>query len=430
MKKAKSIILIAFTVLMCFSCAVKPGFDGDVTRIDSPYSENKQEGRTQSGDETGSPSSDATEPIPPEPQTKRISFLAAGDNIIHGDVMLDAQNRAENNEGYNFLPMYEGIASLIGNADIAFVNQEGPLGVQSRPYSGYPNFNAPPQAGEALIDLGFDIVNIANNHMLDVKEAGLLESIAYWESKDILLLGAYKNADDYEDIRVYDYDGLKIAFLSYTYGTNGMTLNAGSKHIIPLISDADITRQTAKAKEIGDLVFVSIHWGVDYNEDSWPYGNPVFNPNAEQKRVAQLIADCGADVIIGTHPHVVQKMTWLEGKDGNKTLCVYSLGNMISTMHANYNMVGGFMTFDITVSPEGKIGIESPLFIPTVTHYLTNASTGTRYGLQLYLLEDYTEELVQKHGSQLRPGGKFTLDTLRSYITTNIDPEFLPDSFK
>ena len=423
MKKNKPVFLLFFLfLLLLLPCSCESVLPNPAeTRIDAPPLH--EPSQTDSPIETQKPPETTDTPASKE---KRISFLAAGDNIIHEDVMKDAKNRAGDGEGYAFLPMYEGVASLIKEADIAFVNQEGPVGSTTYPYAGYPNFNAPPQAGDALVSLGFDIVNIANNHMLDCHEKGLLESIAYWETKDVLLLGAYKNAADYEDIRVYDYEGLKIAFLSYTYDTNGMTLNAGSQHIIPLISDSDIIRQTARAKEIADLLFVSIHWGNDYSETSWPYGRFDFNPTAEQQRLAQLLSDCGTDVIIGTHPHVVQRMEWMNGKSGNQTLCIYSLGNMISTMHANFNMVGGFLTFDIVVPEEGKPYIDSPLFIPTVTHYQTQPATGTRFGLQVYLLEDYSEELVRIHGSQLRPGGAFTYDTLLRCVSTNLRAAFLP----
>jgi len=415
--RSASLILIVFAILICF-----------VACSDSTPSNNRIDAPPFNDIDTDVDTGHTTDPV--KPTQKRYSFLAAGDNIIHGDIIKDAAVRSDELNSYSFLPMYKDVADIISKADISFVNQEGPVGVESRPYAGYPNFNAPPQAGDALVDLGFDIVNIANNHMLDVREAGLLESIAYWESKDVLLLGAYKNSSDYENIRVYEHDGIKIAFLSYTYGTNGMTLNAGSKHIIPINDDEDIIRQTASAKKIADLIFVSIHWGSDYSETSWPYGRSDFEPTNEQKRLAQLIADCGADVIIGTHPHVIQRIEWLNGKNGNTTLCAYSLGNFINTMHANFNLVGGFLTFDIVKDNSGEAYIDSPLFIPTMTHYLTEESTGTRYGLQVYLLENYTQSLTAIHGSQIRPGGRFTYETLVNYVKVNIPSEFLSSYYK
>jgi len=347
------------------------------------------------------------------PKDTVYSFLAAGDNIIHEAVYTDAHKRAENGTGYNFLPMYDGIADLIKDADISFVNQEGPIAGIKYGISGYPNFNAPDEAGQTLVELGFDIVNIANNHMLDKWESGLLATIDYWETKDVLLLGAYRDQADYDSIRVYTCpDGTKIAFLSYTYGTNGMKLTSGSKHIIPWIDPDDITRQVRLAKEVGDLVFVSIHWGTESS----------FEETGEQHTLAQLMADNGVDVVIGHHPHVLQSVEWIDGKNGNKTLVAYSIGNMLSTMLTSNYMVGAFMTFDIRITPAGERSIENPVMIPIMCHY-----NDKRAGLQVYKLEDYTEDLANAHGAQLNK--KFNMAALYGYVTDNIADEFLPKSF-
>lgn len=339
-----------------------------------------------------------------------LRFIAAGDNIIHENVYIDAASRAGEGEEYSFVSMYDDIAELVSSADIAFVNQETPVcGRELGGYSGYPNFNSPPETVDALLELGFDIVNIANNHMLDKREEGLLNFIDFMETKDVLLLGAYRDAADYDNIRVYETNGIKIAFLSYTYSTNGMTLNKGSKHIIPLINEKDITRQVSLAKEAGDLVFVSIHWGT---EDQ-------FTPDASQKKYSQLMSDLGVDVIIGHHPHVAGPVKWLSGAGGNKTLCIYSLGNLISTMLYPQNMVGGIAGFDI-VRRDGVLSIENPVYTPIVCHYDI-----TRLNLQVYLMENYTEELCKAHGAQKR--GAFTLNRLKRYITDTIDAEFMPE---
>lgn len=374
------------------------------------------------------------------PLTKTISFLAAGDNIVHMSVYTDAMTRAQavaaSSGGsasvgkYYFDEMYKNIAPLVKAADIAFVNQEGPIAGESFGISGHPNFNAPNEAGDALVNLGFDIVNIANNHMLDMdtiyRGTGLLNSINYWKTKDVMLIGGYLNKEDYETIRVYEQDGVKIAFLSYTYGVNsGLKLNSGSPElVIPYTNDEDIVRQIAAAKEQAELVFVSMHWG-DEN---------TFTPTAEQKRLAKLIADCGADVIIGHHSHTIQPIEWIEGSHGNKTLCIYSLGNFISTQLYSYNMVEALVTFDIIKEGDAKAYIANPIMHPVVCHY--NADPNTldeqelpyRSGVELYLMEDYTEDLAQAHGAQLY--GAFTTETLRKYVTDNISPEFLPDYLK
>jgi len=392
-------LLLLCTVLIQTGCADNTPQENKVTAITSPFYKVDSNIPTEN---------------PDIPEEIHIKFLAAGDNIIHSNIYEDAAARATDaRPGYNFYDMYADIEDFVKSADIAFVNQETPIAGADYGYSGYPNFNSPNESGDALVDIGFDIVNIANNHMLDKWESGLLSTIDYWESKDILLLGAYRNAEDYDNIRVYEEQGVKIAFLSYTYGTNGMQLTAGSEHIIPLPSDEVITRQIALAKEVGDLVFVSMHWG----EENW------FQLSDRQKNYAQLMVDLDVDVVIGHHPHVVQPVEWRENTNGHRTLIIYSLGNMISTMLDSYNMVGGIATFEIIKDINGDLSIANPLFTPVMCHYNMN-----RKGLQVYLLENYSDELVEGHGSQ--KNGKFTFDKLKSYVTDNIDAEFLSDFYK
>lgn len=373
------------------------------------------------------------------PSKTFFSFVAAGDNLIHESIFVDAQNRAvaASADGYSgkyyFDEMYNGVADIIKNAGLAFVNQEGPIAGDSLGVSGYPTFNAPEEAGDALIRLGFDIVNLANNHMLDMdtsKRAGYKGTIDFWKSKDILTVGGYESNEDYETVRVIEHSGIKIAILSYTYGVNGMKLSAASPGlVIPYINDSDITRQVKKAQSEADLVFVSMHWGSDT-------GGSSFNnqPTAEQKRLAQLLADLGVDVVIGHHPHVIQPICWLDGSGGGRTLVMYSLGNLISTMLSSFNNVGGLVSFNVVKDEDGKFSIEEPEFIPTVCHYTADASKrdsqglATRSGLALYTLDNYTNELALAHGAQLE--GSFTLDTLYGYVTQTISSEFLPDYLK
>ena len=229
---------------------------------------------------------------------------------------------------------------------------------------------------------------------------------------DTLMIGGYENEDDFNTIRFIERDGIKIAFLSYTYGTNGIQKSSNSPIIIPLINDQDIIRQTEVAKREADLVFVSVHWG---NEGE-------FEPNYEQKRIAQLFADCGVDAIIGHHPHVLQKVEWLTGKDGNETLCVYSLGNFMAEQAYDYNMVGGIISFDIVQLGNNKPYLDNVILNPTVFHF-----PRTFYNNTIYLMQDYTRELAQEHGVIHFYKHSLSYDRLIKYATDTIDVEFLPE---
>lgn len=360
------------------------------------------------------------EPQEPENKETRLSFVAFGDNLIHSAIIEDGERLATENgksTKYWFDPMYENFKDIVSSADIAFINQETPIAGPDFPAAGYPNFNTPDEMGECLIRLGFDVINTATNHMLDCRGKGLIYHADYWASKadqNVIQVGSYKNKEDYNNIRIYNKEGVKIAFLGYTYGTNGMTPGSGYEDIyIPLPDKSEMTRQVKEARELADLVFVSMHWGW---EDS-------FDPNGDQRDWAQTLVDAGADVIIGTHPHVIQEIKWKENAEGHKTLIVYSLGNFISTMYYPWNMFGGYLSLDIVKDNNGA-RVENPLFNPTMCHY-----SMTRRSLKMYTLENYSQELYDTHGTTLK-SSLYSYDKIVAKVKEVISEEFLSDYYK
>lgn len=345
---------------------------------------------------------------------KKVSFVACGDNLIHSSVYTDASDLASGTEKeYNFVPMYENIADIIEEADLAFINQETPFGGDTRPISGYPQFNTPDQMGYDLSEIGFDIIGLANNHMLDCGSKGYKRTIDFWENMDgMIYVGGYKNKDDYDNIRIIESDGIKIAFLAYTYGTNGLSLPSGSELVLPLYNDSDIDRQTKLAREMADCVIVSIHWGA---EDS-------FTPSSTQKKKAEIMINNGVDVILGHHPHVLQNLEWADRPDGGKTLVMYSLGNFLSGMMYSRNMVGGILGFDIVKAPNGTT-VEDVSFIPTVSHY--NKSVRE---FKIYRFSEYTEDLEKEHGAH-KFDSAMSLKNMRKMIENEIPKEFLTEDF-
>ena len=286
LKVISAVLCLVFTI-SCAACANVPELDtSGRTVIYAPSFDGTNDMPTpDAGNVT--PSADTAETTAQQTADTVYSFLAAGDNIIHEAIFTDAHKRAENGVGYNFKPMYDGVADMISSADIAFVNQEGPIAGASFGVTGYPMFNAPDSAGDTLVELGFDIVNIANNHMLDKWESGLYHTIEYWKTKDVLLLGAFTETD-YDNIRVYTCpDGTKISFLSYTYGTNDMKLDSDKYDMfVPLIDERDIVRQIGLAHEAGDMVFVSIHWGTENSFDPTGYTEtPLYEDRAKVSQV-------------------------------------------------------------------------------------------------------------------------------------------------
>lgn len=355
-------------------------------------------------------------PVAPvvEPKEYRVSFIAAGDNIVYYGNVRDAQKNAEGTEQrYDFRPSYTDIKEIVEEHDLAFINQETLMCGDGYDLSYYPRFNSPTELGNAVVDTGFDIIGMANNHMLDKGESGLLATLDYWENQPVTRIGAYRSRADFDAITVIEKNGIKIALLAFTYGTNGLSLPASSEVYIPYIDEALIREKVTEAETLADVTIVSIHWG---------YEN-TFRTNDQQREIAKLISECGGDVILGHHPHVIQPIEWIESGD-NRTLCIYSLGNFMAEMAADYNMLGGMLSFELVKRGDEAVIVENAVFIPTVFDF--NKSF---YNNHIYLLEAYTEEQAKNHGISYY-GNHTTLAKLRGYVTDTIPAEFLPAFLK
>lgn len=380
---------------------------------------------------------------------KVVSFLACPDNIIHPSVYYNALRSAAEKAGeepnykalqtadYDFATMYENIAERIASADLAYVNVETLIGGNENKISGYPTFNSPEAAGETLIDLGFDLYNLAHNHMLDsYDDEYLINCNRFFSERGQTTLGYYENEDAADDIVIVEKNGIKIAFLAFTYGTNGISLPSGSSTFIPLLDEDLMEHQVALAKEKADFIIASVHWGTE----------DIYSPTSKQRSSAQKLVDLGVDVIVGMHPHVIQEAKWVERKDGSgKTFLVYSLGNLVSGMYGGKNALGAMLSFDIVDLGDGsRPFIENVLITPTVCHYTKESSvnsddTGFR-NFKIYEVEHYTEELAQSHGchnnvskmSIVDPllDKSFSKDSLIKKIKEIFPSEFLPSYYQ
>ena len=411
MKKTALLLILCITMITASSCFSLRPHDGQPAQFsESAGYERAILDESDAVDEL--PAADRI-PTPADPyEGVSISLLAAGDNLIHPNIYTDAYTRGNENKRYDFLPVYTDVAEMIAAADIAFINEETVMAGEAYGYSGYPCFNAPQELGDDLVTLGFDIINMANNHMLDMGTQGLLDTIDFWKTKPVTLLGGYTDPDDYSDIRTTEADGITIAWLSYTYGTNGIVKQSWSDAVIPYIDDELIIDDLSRAEEIADFVIVSIHWGDENTQ----------TPNDEQRRLAQLIADNGADLILGHHSHTVQPIEWIKTEEKD-VLCIYSLGNFISGMARPVNVVGGMLLLNIVSDGEGGLTVDDVLFTPTVFWYGTDW-----YGTHLYLMSDFTEWLASTHGVQIE-GYSMTVESAKEFITNVIDEEFLPEGF-
>ena len=288
-------------------------------------------------------------------ETYKVSMVMVGDNLIHSSIYNEA-NRNANYDGYDFKPMITMIKDKVKGYDLAYYNQETILGGSEIGLSDYPTFNSPYEAGDAMLDAGFNIVSLATNHTIDRGEKAVLNSCEYWETKsDVLTAGSYCSEEDRNEVKVMEKNNITYTMLNYTYGTNGIAIPNGKDNLVnvwPMDYNADygegyeafketVREDIERVRDKVDVLIVAMHWGVEYTH----------TPTKYQKDAAEFLASLGVDIVIGTHPHVVQPVEWIDD-----TIVFYSLGNFISAQEQsdNYNkMVGLMSSLDITKTVKG-----------------------------------------------------------------------------
>lgn len=298
----------------------------------------------------------------PESVTNEITISSIGDVLIHGPVYEDAWTGSE----YDFYPMLAEVENNLADATITIANQESMIGGEEHGLSTYPSFNSPTEVGDALKAVGVDAVTLANNHTLDRGEAVVQSAIRHWETLDMTYVGAYKDFEDQNELRVIETDeNISIALLAYTYGTNGIPVPDGKEYLVNLIDREKIAEEVSRAKELADVIILNLHFGNEYER----------LPNEEQKALAQFAADEGVHAVVGHHPHVLQPAEWLEGKEGNETLVIYSLGNFLSNQQELYQRIGGIFSFTVEKTTYGNnmdIQLHSPSLLPTYVKFDSN----------------------------------------------------------
>lgn len=351
----------------------------------------------------------------PQPVVTTLRFSATGDNLIHKPIYSQAARRAAEGEGYSFDYCYMNLLDFYAQQDINWINQETLCSKELAP-STYPCFSTPGECAEALYRAGFRVFSLSNNHTYDKGAAGIAATLRFWETmpEDVITTGLWKGEADYGRIPIQTVDGVKIAYLSYTEHTNGIPRNSKMTANIIYTSQQDVMEQQVRAaRQEADFVVVGVHWGV---EDS-------HNITQAQRTLAQSLADWGADVIIGTHPHVLQDAEWRTAADGRNVFVAYSLGNFLSTQSKPDQLIGAILTLELeqTTEPDGSVhcAVRGPKLHVTVTHYDAGKSN-----VRTYLFRDYTPELAQAHGVRAAYPS-FGYDYICQTAQTYINSEFL-----
>lgn len=348
----------------------QPPFDKKTMKTSAAPAKKSDPVQSSNRGESAAPANSVSIPV----QKTSATLAAVGDVLIHDRVY----NAARTKSGYDFKPMFRAVKPIIKSADIAVANSESIIGGSQIGLSTYPCFNSPYEVADAMKDAGFDVVTMANNHTLDRGVTAIENAIHYWDKIGMVHTGSFLSKRDRDTIRIVSRNGVTFAFLAYTYGTNGIPTPKNQDYLVNRIDLPLIQKDVQQARRLSDVVVVCLHFGTEYQRE----------PNAEQKALVRKLADAGVDVILGSHPHVLQPYEWVTGKTGHRTFVIYSLGNFLSGQKGLYNQIGGILLLKIVKTDDGvkpKIVIEQPRFIPTwvqpKTYRVIPLTEAGRYGL-------------------------------------------------
>ncbi len=338
--------------------------------------------------------------LTPTPTPKpSVTLKMVGDILLHTRILNYSK---QEDATYNFNTIFENVIEQIEEADIALVNQEVILGGTKLGISGYPQFNAPYEVGDALVKAGFDVVLHSTNHALDKGKKGLLSCLSFWEETypEIGVLGIQDSAKEQEELYIIEVNGIRIAILNYTYGTNGIALPKDMPYAVNLLEEKRVIEDLKEAEKEADFTVVCPHWGTEYR----------LTPDSSQEKWTQIFLKNGADLVLGTHPHVIEPMEWVEDEEtGNKMLVYYSLGNFVNWTSGKgekvaNRMVGGLADITIELDEQGEAFIADYGVEAVVCHVESKVN-----GITVYLLSEYTEELAKRNEIK-KQDGNFSLE--------------------
>ena len=414
-KRTVALLLCAIIALSATSCSsrlvLSDRFNHNADYITTPL---KQEDTDKSSPIMTDDDSNSAISDPDDVLKNSMSISFFGSNIIHDAVNADANSRTS--DGYDYSSMFDGIKDLISSSDLAFVTQETVMAGEGYAITGYPSFNAPQDLGYQLVDLGFDVVNVATEHLLDKRFDGAIAMGEWWESTfpETILTGYYNNEEEFTAQHIYTdpETDFKIAFLTYTY-YNSVHVPDNAGIWIPFTADSDIKKQVNAVKDKCDVIVVSIHWGGMMSEE----------PNDTQRRLANMLSELGVDIIIGNHPYYMQPIETIVGENGKTTYVAYSLGQLLSGMLDPRALLSASLKFNITRDESGNVSISAPEVTPIFCHYNTEYKE-----FRLYKLADYSQQLVSRHGAQFQI--PFSYNDLCRFVRLSVKGDLLPEQFK
>jgi poly-gamma-glutamate capsule biosynthesis protein CapA/YwtB (metallophosphatase superfamily) len=397
-KNNKKLLLILFIILFIFFIFILNKFNKNLrTNINT---ENNSAETTLSNKNT---KQDTAEPI-------TFTLTSLGDTLCHNTQYWDAYN--SKTDEYDFSYVYEDIKNYTLSSDITIGSLETTFAGKEKGYSNYPTFNTPDSLATALKDIGVDVVSLAGNHALDYGYTGLCRTIDVFNNIGLSHLGTYKTAEDQEKILIKDVKGVKIAFINYTYGTNGIPLPSGKDFCVNLIDKDFIKKQINQAKEQNvDMIVACMHWGTEYRTTA----------NSEQKDLANFLFENGVDVILGNHPHVLEPMEkktiTLQDGTTKDVFVVYALGNFTADQRDEITRDSAILNLTITKNSDSKISIDKVNYVPIYMYKNTNVSTHKFKILDIEkTIKDYEEGKNTSINSTVYNNLKKQLEKIKSIL--------------
>ena len=373
--------------------------DDNLLNDDSKNSENSNDDNEE--DNQNVDNDDSSDEEKNGPTT--FTLAALGDVMCHNTQYFDAYNSAT--KEYDFSYVFDDIITETKIPNITVANLETTFAGEDVGYSNYPTFNSPDSLATALRDIGVDVVSTAGNHSLDKGFSGLSRTIDVLNDNLIYPYGTSQTAETQNKILYQYVKGVKIAFLSYTYGTNGITIPSDKTFCVNLIDKDFIKSQIDMAKNQGaELIVTSMHWGVEYSK----------TPSDEQKNLADFLFQNGVDIILGNHPHVLQPMekrtVTLEDGTQKDGFVVYSLGNFTADQTDVDTKTSIILNLTITKAEDGKISIDDVSYTPIYMYKNQNVST---HKFKLLNIRSAIDNYENGTDTSI---GKTTYNTLRAQL--------------
>lgn len=279
------------------------------------------------------------EPEEPDLPNPTVTIAAVGDIMMHDGQIWSGYD--ESTGTFDYSEFFHVIKDEISSANLAMADIETTFGGKEQKYTGYPMFNSPDELADTLKETGFDIIITSNNHSLDRGVKGALRTLEVLKERELTPVGTYEFKEERDKILIKEINDIKIAFLSYTYGTNGIPIPADKPYLVNLIDEELILEDLARAQKLADAVVVYLHFGDEYQR----------TPSKAQRKLAHLVLKNGANVIVASHPHVIQPSEWMEVEepDGEvvKKYVAYSMGNFISAQRFPHTEEGLIIKFTL-----------------------------------------------------------------------------------